>query len=117
MRRDGNPGERAVAQIGREMGYLVSSRRHEGGAGDQVWCCFQEWCIDFTGGSELLPAFDRPVLIEVKAGRDPWEHFRPDDRAAMIEAGVRWNVTPLLAFVLSVKKREVMFIPVEDWPA
>jgi hypothetical protein len=101
VRRDGNPGERAVAIVGREFGYLVSSRRHEGGPGDQLW----------RGSSPT------DLLIEVKAGRDPWENFRPADRDAMIEAGARYNVTPLLAFVIHVKRREVMWIPVEDWPA
>lgn len=103
MRRNGNPAERCVAQILRDAGYLVASRRHEPGPGDHL---------------ALGHGLERALLVETKTGNgNLWENFRSDDRAAMISAGVRWRVTPLLAYVLSVKRREVIFLPVSDWPA
>lgn len=101
VKRDGNPAELAVAAHLRSCGYLTASRRHEGGAGDHL----------------AIHPTRPPLLIETKGGRSgPWANFRTDDRAAMIETALTYNATPLLAYVLSVERREIMYLEVPDWP-
>lgn len=103
----GNQRERAVASALRELGYLVSSRRHEAGAGDLL----------------ALPVWRHvhclPLLVEVKGTTDlPWRsNWGPDDRAQMIEAGVRYRLEPMLAWWPPGLRGGPVWLPISDWPA
>lgn len=113
----GTRRERQIAQIGRDFGYLVSSRRHEEGPGDQLWAPK----LRLPLASEWPHPARCPLLIEVKGTVEaPWSAgggcFGPDERAAMIEAGVQYGVAPLLAWWPPGLSAPV-WLPVEDWPA
>ncbi len=105
----GNQRERAVAQVLRDFGYLVSSRRHEGGAGDLL----------AAAPTFLKSHTPNPLLlIEVKGTSDvPWRStFGPEARAEMIEAGLNYGVQPLLAWWPPSLRGGPIWLPVEDWP-
>lgn len=110
MRRDGNPAERCVVAVLREAGYLVASRRHEPGPGDHLAIARPEHGV----GRPM------PLLIETKGGASagqPWKDFERADREAMIETALAYHAIPLLAWVLSTRRGEICWLPLEDWPA
>ena len=104
--RKGNLGERRVQARLEFLEYLVSQRRHVGGAGDLLAVPFQPLDPDLR-----LP----PLLVEVKTDRaGPFATFRPDDRDAMIVAGLEYNVEPILAWTPDPDL--IFWVPWEDWP-
>src|SRR6476659_2019332 len=86
----GTAAELLVASIGRELGYLVCSRRHEGGAGDQLW--LPPW----TDPTPLVP--EVPLLIEVKATAKPWDKFRTLDRSDLLSTAAVYGCEAMLAW-------------------
>lgn len=107
----GTPAEQRVARLGVSLGYLVSSRRHQGGAGDLLWTPTVPAAMDATRSGQ-------PLLIEVKATGDlPWRSkFGPDAREAMLAAGVRYGVEPILAWLPPGIGDGIVWLPPEDWP-
>lgn len=107
MANRGLARERQVAQIGTALGYLVSSLRHFGGPGDQLWT--PQW----TSPDQL-----KPLLVEVKGTTDVpwWSTWGPDDRAAMIEAALVYCLEPICAW-WPPRLGAPIWLPVEDWPA
>lgn len=97
----GITAERKVAKYLKELGFLVASRRHFGGAGDIL----------------ALPPSGVGILVEVKASssdRGPFADFPPKDREAMMTAGKEHDVVPLLAWLPEGGK--MFFIPRDEWP-
>ncbi len=94
----GNKGENAVATHGREQGWLVSSLRHEGGAGDQIW----------------MKVGQPSRLVEVKNAKNLWQNFRREDRSDLLDRAAAYHLDPLL---VNVRFRTVKgFETVEfDW--
>jgi hypothetical protein len=115
MRYRGNQREQAVARILRELGYLVASLRHVGGPADLLALPGQP--EDQLAGFNIYWEPDIPLLVEVKGTTDyPWaSSWGPSRRAEMIEAGVKWNVEPVLAWW--PPNHGPIWLPVEDWPA
>lgn len=106
----GTPAERKVAQLGRALGYLVSSRRHEAGPGDQLWL------PPVRPGMRL--SWDvQPLLIEVKNTTDPpWRStWGNQERIELIAWAERWGCEPILAW-LPPGLGGIVWLPPEDWP-
>lgn len=100
----GLAAERLVARDLEAKGFLVSSRRHFGGAGDIL--AVQE---------PTMPISWMPLLVEVKAtGAGPFANFPPADRLAMTEAAKQFVVEPLLAWVVGAK---IFYLPTGEWPS
>lgn len=100
--------ERKVARLGVELGFLVSSRRHVAGPGDQLWLPTRPGVRRHGSG--------RPLLIEIKATLDPpWRSdWGPGERAALIEAEVEYEVEPMLCWW--PPNLGPVWLPREDWP-
>jgi hypothetical protein len=77
---------------------LVGSRRHTPGPGDLL----------------AVKVGERPRLIEVKAGRLPYENFRPDDRRAILEAA--WQAGADAELCWTPSKSMCQFLPSRRWP-
>lgn len=110
--------ELQVAEVLRDLGYLVASRRHEPGPGDHL--------AVYPGLGQHLSSRAlfryRPLLVETKGTvQVPWsaggDCFGPDERAALIHAGLEWNVEPVLAWWPPSLRGGPIWLPVEDWPA
>jgi hypothetical protein len=97
--RTGNACENRVADYAESRGWIVGSRRHRKGGGDQLW---------HKPGST-------PRLVECKATKRPWEHFRPEERAALVRTAREFGCDAFLA--LSRKAGQVSLIPERDFPA
>jgi Holliday junction resolvase len=110
MKQRGTGAERKTARLGKELGYLVSSLRHFGGAGDQLWTPSVDAITVRKGNT--------PLLIEVKATLDPpWRStWGPDDRRAMLQAGKRYLAEPMLAWWVPYLNGGPIWLPAEDWP-
>ena len=112
--RSGNPAENLCARLGRELGYFVSSTRHIGGAGDQLWTPPR---LEF-GGSVLPYLRLDPLLIEVKATTTvPWasSNFGREKRQAMKLAGREFGFEPIL-FWKPPGRVGPFWIPADEWP-
>jgi hypothetical protein len=107
--RIGNRYENKAVELARELGYHVSSTRHYGGAGDQLW-------------SARASAALRPLLVEVKATAVvPWaaggDCFGPDRRTAMVVTGETYGFEPMLLWwVVIGKAMQTLWIPADEWP-
>jgi hypothetical protein len=97
--------ERRVAIFLRDLGYLVSSRRHIGGAGDLL-------CIDPFEG--YWP--QAPLLVEVKSDKaGPFATFLPTDREAMSDVALVYGCEPLLCW-WPTPTVGPFWIPADEWP-
>ena len=56
----------------------------------------------------------RPMLVEVKSTRNPYEHFRPPERASMIAEAARAGADAVLAWW--PPRGKLRFIPSTEWP-
>lgn len=105
----GNPAENRTAAILLAHDYLPASRRHMAGPGDLL-------AVPKNGAHVKR----RALLVEVKRTTDgPFKTFGPEDRDAMISAGVRYGVSPLLAWYGipgPIGTAYPIWLPVEDWP-
>lgn len=99
--RRGNERENLVVAELRRHAYCVASRRHLAGPGDLL-------------AVAPLSRRQRPLLVEVKGTAGPWDHFREEDRGAMLLAEDAWDVEPILAWVPVPSK--IVWLPPEDWP-
>ena len=98
-------GERRAAIFLRDLGYLVASRRHIGGAGDLL-------CIEVD--DEFWPP--SPLLVEVKTnGSSPFATFAPQDRANLLSTAEQYGCEPLLMW-WPTPSVGPFCIPAEDWP-
>lgn len=102
----GTPAELAVRGELREAGYLVASRRHEPGPGDELG---------------VRPG-EIALLVETKATKDlPWRSdFGPAERKAMTSV---YFVEPILAWRIRYQvpgerrwQWGTCWLPPEDWP-
>jgi hypothetical protein len=105
----GNSTENRVAQVLRDAGYMVASRRHEPGPGDLL-----AWRVMLTWAGSFLP----PLLVEVKGTLDPpwrstWGAAR---RREMLEAKITHGVEPILAWWPPYLRGGPIWLPPEDWP-
>lgn len=93
-----------MAAVLRKQGYLVSSLRHEFGAGDLL---------------AVSPNGHRDLLVEVKGTLDPpWRStWGPKERQLMRVAESRWDVEPILAWWPPHLVGGPIWVPQEDWPA
>lgn len=100
-----------VADGLRKNGYLVASMRHVGGPGDLLACAPLDTARMYR---------PRPLLIEVKGTKDfPWldyKGFGRPRRQEMIDAGVEWNVEPILAWWPPHLRGGPIWLPASDWP-
>lgn len=106
--RIGNRYENKAAALGKELGYHISSTRHFGGAGDQLW--------EAPASASL-----RPLLIEVKATADyPWldyKGFGVPRRQAMIDTAAHYGFEPMLLWwVVIGKAMQTLWVPADEWP-
>lgn len=108
MRRSssGNPHELAVRVALREAGYLIASRRHEPGPGDELG---------------IRPG-EIALLVEVKGVKaGPFGgDFSPEDRRAMLAL---YFVEPMLAWRFQYQEKPggrwlwgIAWMPPDDWP-
>jgi hypothetical protein len=81
-----------------ELGYMAFSARRIRGPGDVVG----------------LHPDHRPLLVEVKATKDPFSGFPPEDRVEMLNAGIIFDIEPILAWTPSPSI--IIWIPSEEWP-
>jgi Holliday junction resolvase len=79
--RRGDQREVDVGKVLGDRGWVVGSRRHIAGPGDL-----------------LAVTYHDVLLAEVKTtARGPFEHFRPDDREALVDLAETIGATPCLA--------------------
>jgi len=99
----GIAGERRAWHHLEDLGYIVGSRRHIGGAGDLL--AVREaivWDCDFI------------LLIEVKTSTSPFSSFPPADRTALLETARKYGCEPLLCWTPSAST--IFYIPEDEWP-
>ncbi|MGH2761427.1 MAG: hypothetical protein ACRDLD_02415 [Thermoleophilaceae bacterium] len=86
----------------RAAGYLVASRRHEGGAGDHL----------------AIHPVHSPLLVETKGTGDlPWRStFGPLARQALTQTADAFGAEPLMAWWPPGLKCGPIWLPAEDWP-
>lgn len=97
--RKGNAKENRTAALLDEQGWTVASRRHLAGPGDLL----------------AVRAGEMPRLIEVKATRSAYEHFRQADRDEMREFAAERGLRAELAW-WRPRSREPRIIGVDEWP-
>lgn len=99
--RKGNEADNRVATYAESRGWLIGGRRHRKGGGDQIW---------------IRPGY-RSRLVEVKASdpADPWENFRPGERADLLERARVFDCDAFLA--LSPREGVPTLIPAKDFPS
>lgn len=105
----GTQRERGVANVLRDLGYLVSSRRHLGGAGD---------LLAIAALWDLSAPYRQPLLIEVKGTTGvPWASsaFGPADRADLLITAELHGCEPMLAWW--PPNLGLVWLPAEDWPS
>jgi hypothetical protein len=108
----GTKRELQVAQIGKDLGYLVSSLRRTGGGGDQLW----------TPPESTLPPVwpasrKRKALVEVKGTKDePWRSssFGPERRRELVATANAYGCEPLLCWW--PPNHGPFWVPMEDIP-
>jgi Holliday junction resolvase-like predicted endonuclease len=99
--RKGNAAERFVSKNLEGKGFLVASRRHVGGAGD---------LIAVHPGGEVL-------LVEVKATKERFAGFKPQDREAMRKTLLPLASARYLAHVTgSGQNLSIDYVHERDWP-
>ncbi len=99
--RKGNTAERFVSKDLEAKGFLVGSRRHVGGAGD---------LIAVHPGGEVR-------LVEVKATKERFAGFKPEDREAMKRTLLPLASGRYLAHVTgSGSNLSVAYVHERDWP-
>lgn len=99
-------GERRAAIFLRDLGYLVASRRHIGGAGDLV-----AWKEDAD-----ISAPAGPLLIEVKTNKaGPFATFTIRDRIDLLLTARQYGCEGLLCW-WPTPAVGPFWIPAEDWP-
>ena len=103
----GIAGERRAWHHLEDLGYLVSSRRHVGGAGDLL-------AIQGDVGVWFLDQ-GRPLLIEVKTSARAFSSFPPADRNALLETAHEYGCEPLLCW-WPTEECGPFWIEASDWP-
>ena len=97
----GIAGERRAWHHLEDLGFLVGSRRHIGGAGDIL---------------AVSPDPAAALLVEVKTnGSSPFATFYPPDRAELIATAIEYQCTPLLCWTPSAST--IFYIPEDEWPS
>ena len=97
--------ERRVATYLRDLGYLVASRRHIGGAGDLL-------AVD--PGHE--DGWHDPLLCEIKSDKaGPFATFTPLDRAEMLFTARQYGCEPLLVWWPTPSMGPFWITP-DEWP-
>jgi hypothetical protein len=118
--RRGTQYEQKAVTLGRGLGYHVSSTRHFGGAGDQLWTPGRAVYQAVLGDLAYAGALLNSLLIEVKATAEyPWRSsWGPADREAMVATSYEYGFEPMLLWYVVVAGRmEAMFIPADEWPS
>ena len=80
----------------------------------QGWIAFRAPASLGVADVIALKAGEAPQLVEVKSSPYPFEHFRPADRARLIEAAEIAGAHPLL--VHWPKGGHIRFVHPPDWP-
>ncbi len=99
-----------TARILRELGYLVASRRHEGGPGDIL-----AWTPQVPKGKGTSLVDVPPLLVEVKNTALPFSKLGPIQRRDLLMAEEDYGVEAMLCW-WPRGFRHCFWVPTDDWP-